>query len=377
VDLHGLLGLSDPLGFFLCLGGFLAQLWLSRKHKALFWASVIFAVGAFASYCALDEYWSGAYRHWLRGRTIVWSCALTEMWCISMLGVFVAIELRNRIPGFSNSRRSFMRATTAAICLAPPVVTSFGILKRKDFVVNEVSLKFPNLPSDLRNLRIVQLSDIHLGAFFSERDLVHVVDAANELRGDLAVMTGDLITNIGDPLVPCLRQLSRLKHTSGIWACMGNHEHFAKLEDEAAKVGARLGVNFLRSENKTLKFGKNSLNIIGVDYQSPRWPYLVNAEELVETGQFNVLLSHNPDVFPVATEKGFDLVLSGHTHGGQVNVEIFDKNLNIAGFVTPYTKGLYTRPASAVYVNSGIGTIGMPIRLGAPPEVTLITLCDS
>lgn len=294
-----------------------------------------------------------------------------------MLGVCAAIEIRNRIPRFSRMRRSFMRASTAAICLTPPAVVAFGILRRNNFVVNEVSLKFPRLPGDLRNLRLVQLSDIHLGAFFSERDLIRVVDAANELRGDVALMTGDLITTSGDPLRPCLRQLSRLRNTSGIWACMGNHEHFAKLEDEAAKIGAQLGVNFLRSQNRTLKFGNNSLNLVGVDYQSPRWPYLVDVDQLLEPGQFNVLLSHNPDVFPLATEKGFDLVLAGHTHGGQVNVEIFDKNLNIAEFVTPYTKGLYTRPTSAVYVNSGIGTIGMPIRLGAPAEITLITLCDS
>jgi predicted MPP superfamily phosphohydrolase len=271
-----------------------------------------------------------------------------------------------------------MRASTAAICLTPAAAVSFGILRRKNFKVNELSLKFPNLPRDLRNVRIVQISDTHLGAFYSERDLEHVVDAANELRGDLAIMTGDLITSKGDPLDACLRQLSRLKNTSGIWACMGNHEHFAGVEDVAAIRGARLGVNFLRFQNRTLKFGDSSLNLVGVDYQSPRWkPYLVNAEELVETGQFNVLLSHNPDVFPVAAEKGYDLVLSGHTHGGQVNVEIFEQNLNIASFVTPYTKGLYQDAASAIYVNSGIGTIGMPIRLGAPPEITLITLCDS
>jgi predicted MPP superfamily phosphohydrolase len=376
VDLH-VPGLSDPLGFFLCLGGFLAQLWLTRKNRYLFWASVVFAVCAFASYCALAQYWSDSYRHWVRGRTLVWSCALTEIWCISMLGIAFAVELRNRIPGFSNSRRSFMRASTAAICLTPAAVISFGILTRKNFVVNEVELKFPNLPRDLRSLRIVQVSDIHLGAFYSERDLVHVIDAANELRGDLAIMTGDLITSRGDPLDACLRQLKRLKNTSGIWACMGNHEHFAGLEDAAAIKGAKVGVNFLRWQSRSLKFGNNSLNLVGVDYQSPRQPYLVDAEELVETGQFNVLLSHNPDVFPVATDKGYDLVLAGHTHGGQVNVEIFEKNLNIASFVTPYTKGLYTGAASAVYVNSGIGTIGMPIRLGAPPEITLITLCDS
>jgi predicted MPP superfamily phosphohydrolase len=377
VDLH-FPGLSDPLGFFLCLVGFVAQLWLTRKNKYLFWASVVLAVCAFSSYCALAQYWSVSYRRWLRPRTVVWSCALTQIWCISILCIAVAIELRNRIPGFNANRRLFMRASTAAICLTPAAAVSFGILRRKNFTVNELKLKFPNLPRDLRNVRIVQLSDTHLGAFYSEGDLEYVVDAANELRGDLAIMTGDLISSKGDPLDACLRQLSRLKNTSGIWACMGNHEHFAGVEDAAAIRGARLGVNFLRSQNKILKFGDSSLNLVGVDYQSPRWkPYLVNAEELVETGHFNVLLSHNPDVFPVATEKGYDLVLSGHTHGGQVNVEILDKNLNIASFVTPYTKGLYQDAASAIYVNSGIGTIGMPIRLGAPPEITLITLCDS
>jgi predicted MPP superfamily phosphohydrolase len=89
------------------------------------------------------------------------------------------------------------------------------------------------------------------------------------------------------------------------------------------------------------------------------------------------LLSHNPDVFPVAAQKGFDLTLAGHTHGGQINVEILGENLNVADFFTPYTKGLYTSGSSSVYVNSGLGTIGMPVRIGAPPEITLIRLCSS
>ena len=106
-------------------------------------------------------------------------------------------------------------------------------------------------------------------------------------------------------------------------------------------------------------------------------PYLIGTEKLIASGEFNLLLSHNPDVFPVAARQGFDFVLSGHTHGGQINVEILDKNLNMAEFITPYTKGLYNNAASAIYVNSGIGTIGIPIRLGAPAEITLIKLCAS
>jgi predicted MPP superfamily phosphohydrolase len=89
----------------------------------------------------------------------------------------------------------------------------------------------------------------------------------------------------------------------------------------------------------------------------------------------NILLSHNPDVFPVAAKLGFDLTLAGHTHGGQVNFEILHHNLNIARFFTPYTMGEYRIGDAAAYVTRGVGTIGLPVRLNAPPEVTLIQLC--
>jgi predicted MPP superfamily phosphohydrolase len=82
-------------------------------------------------------------------------------------------------------------------------------------------------------------------------------------------------------------------------------------------------------------------------------------------------------VFPVSARKGFQLTLAGHTHGGQINIEVANTNLNIVDFVTPYTKGLYQKPGSSLYVTSGLGTIGVPVRLGAPPEITLLRLCAS
>ena len=91
-------------------------------------------------------------------------------------------------------------------------------------------------------------------------------------------------------------------------------------------------------------------------------------------GALNILLQHNPDVFPTAVRQGWDLTLAGHTHGGQVNVEILNHDLNIARFYTPYVRGLYRSGRSAIYVTRGIGTIGMPARIGAPPEVTLLRL---
>ena len=95
---------------------------------------------------------------------------------------------------------------------------------------------------------------------------------------------------------------------------------------------------------------------------------------MVLPGAYNILLSHNPDVFPVAADKGYDLTLAGHTHGGQVNVEILDQSINAARFFTPYVYGLYRRGAAAEYVTRGVGTISIPARIGAPPEIALVRL---
>lgn len=158
---------------------------------------------------------------------------------------------------------------------------------------------------------------------------------------------------------------------------MGNHELYAKVQNYTEQRARELGMIFLRHEARILQFGNSRINLVGVDYQRRHVPYLTGVEKLVRPGDFNLLLSHNPDVFPVAAKQGFDLTLAGHTHCGQVNIEILGENLNPADFITPYTKGLYTKPESAIYVTSGLGTIGMPVRLGSPPEITLIRLCKS
>jgi len=95
---------------------------------------------------------------------------------------------------------------------------------------------------------------------------------------------------------------------------------------------------------------------------------------LVAPGAVNVLLQHSPDVFPAAVSKGYNLLLAGHTHGGQVTVEILDQAINPARFFTPYVYGLYRLGGAAAYVTRGIGTIGVPARIGAPPEISLLRL---
>ncbi|MEI9975500.1 MAG: hypothetical protein WDO73_27585 [Ignavibacteriota bacterium] len=137
-----------------------------------------------------------------------------------------------------------------------------------------------------------------------------------------------------------------------------------------------MGVPILRSQTRALRFGNATLNIAGVDYQPfyERSKYLYGAEKLILPGATNILLSHNPDVLPVAAQQGYNLMLAGHTHGGQVSVEILDQAINPIRFLTSYVYGLYRQGSTAAYVTRGIGTIGIPARIGAPPEISLLRL---
>ncbi len=312
----------------------------------------------------LDTWW----RSWIRAGGLILG--------FLVIGTFVSAFLWRRMPSFQPERRRLLVTTRAALFAAPVAVAGFGIfVERNHFHLREVDLPIRGLPRDLSGLRLVQISDIHLSPFLSERDLAYVVEMANETNADVALVTGDLISNPGDPVEACLRRLSHLRSPNGIWGCMGNHEIYARVSDYAAIRGAQFGIRFLRSENVCLRFGQATLNLAGVDYQRRDEKYLVGAEELLQPGAVNVLLSHNPDVFPVAARQGFHAVLSGHTHGGQVSVEILSQQVNVARFFTPFVYGLYSLSGSSIYVTRGIGTIGMPIRLGAPPEVALIRLC--
>jgi predicted MPP superfamily phosphohydrolase len=254
---------------------------------------------------------------------------------------------------------------------------SYGaFIQRTDFRVREVDIPLAGLPPDLDGLRILQLSDIHLSAFLSEAEFARAIDATLHLRPQLAVVTGDLISGHTDPLDACIRQLARLKADAGVFGCMGNHERYIRAEDYTARQAARFGIRFLRGEAQTLRFGNATLNLAGRDFEShlDRSRYLRGAERLIVPGATNLLLQHNPDVFPVAARQGYHLLLAGHTHGGQVTVEILDRSINPARFFTPYVYGLYRQGNAAAYVTRGIGTIGIPARIGARPEISLLRL---
>jgi predicted MPP superfamily phosphohydrolase len=305
--------------------------------------------------------------------SLLWAFSSTAAWIIyRVLRLF-----RRHSEQTDPARRALLRTAGAAAVAAPFALVGFGVfVERTAFGIREIDIPIPDLHHDLQGLRLVQISDIHLSPFLSEREFARVVDAANGLRAHLMIVTGDLISVRGDPLDACLDQIARLRADAGVLGCLGNHEIYARTEEYTTVQAARMGVLFLRSQARRLRFGNATLNIAGVDYQrmNKRANYLPGAERLLSPGAVNILLSHNPDVFPVAAQQGWDFMLAGHTHGGQVNVEILHYNMNVARFYTPYVYGLYTQGRSSVYVTRGIGTIGMPARLGAPPEISVLRL---
>jgi uncharacterized protein len=310
------------------------------------------------------------------GAWLSWVQAAALGWALSFLALFIGLWIWRRAPRFDPGRRRWLKTAAGAAAAAPVALGGYGaFVARTGLAANEMNLRLDGLPTDLDGLRLAQLTDIHLSPFLGVRELSRAVNMANEFRPHIALVTGDLITGPGGWLDECLHALARLKSTDGIYGCLGNHEGYVRVEDYCAARGRRLGIDFLRSEARSLAFGGAALNLAGVDYQRLGEPYLKGAERLLRAGDFNVLLSHNPDVFPVAAELGFNLVISGHTHGGQLALNVLGQSFNVVRLFTPYVRGLYRVGHAAIYVSPGIGTVGIPVRIGAPPEVTLIRLC--
>jgi hypothetical protein len=305
----------------------------------------------------------------------------TELWLYCSSAAFAVIKLgeilaRQSSPVDTRRRDLILGAAYAAAAVPVGALLYGSFIEREKFGVSEVTLRVPHLPADFEGFRILQISDVHRSAFLSRQDLRRVVDAAQGIHPDLIVHTGDFISSRGDPLEECIDELARLQSGYGAFGCLGNHEIYAEVEDEATGYAARRGISILRSENHVIQRGSSQLNVVGVDYQtfSNKKNYIPGAEKLVTPGALNLLLSHNPDVFPTAARKGFDVMLAGHTHGGQVRVEILRADLDFARVYTPYVSGVYYENGRVCYVTRGVGSIGVPSRFGAPPEISLVHL---
>ncbi len=164
-------------------------------------------------------------------------------------------------------------------------------MQRLNIRMREQNVTIPGLPEDLNGLRLVQLTDIHLSPFLSERELRYAVGMAIETNAHVALVTGDKDFLGRRDLDICLRRLAELRSEAGIFGCLGNHEVYAGVEDYTTEQGARLGIRYLRLEAAPLKFGGSTMNMAGVDYQRFRHPYLTGAEKMIAPGTFNAAVA--------------------------------------------------------------------------------------
>jgi uncharacterized protein len=350
-----------------------------------------------------------------RRRLVPWGRAVARLWlissCIGYLAASVvggvewlsqpAIAALPKAPrdGLEPVRSTVFRYTASLAGSLPMLATAYGVIVgRRRYRIVTVEVSITDLPPSLDGLRIVQLSDLHIGDFMPRAAIRRAVDMANTLQADVAMVTGDLISHGHDPLENCIAELSRLRAPLGIWGCNGNHERSAGLEARAQALFQRYGMHLLRQQSAELSWRGGTFNLIGVDDQRERQrsgdqlPMLHGIEALVRHDIPNILLSHNPNTFARAAALGIELSLAGHTHGGQLRLALGARQWSPGSFITPFVAGLYRLPLHAkahaadpevtsrhapsafLYVNRGLGTFGLPVRLGVPPEITLLTL---
>ena len=271
--------------------------------------------------------------------------------------------------------------------LLPPIAVLYGgTVGRNLFKIEEVEIAFERLPEGFDGYRIVHISDIHARSFAGrEKQLRKAVEMINRLSPDLVAFTGDLITMGPDEMDCCFVPLSSLQAKDGVVSVLGNHDYCiysatdsttrTEWQERLIETERKMGWDLLIDENRTIRRGCDSIAVIGVQNTSPSRHFpskgdLDKASKGTE-GSFRILLSHDPMHWDdEIIGQDYPLTLSGHTHGMQLSLLgwspsslIFDRN-----------KGLYTEGDQHLYVNIGLGETIFPARIGARPEITLITL---
>jgi predicted MPP superfamily phosphohydrolase len=288
-------------------------------------------------------------------------------------------------PLLSPQRRRFLEQSALAVTAAPFVAGTYGLFYgRLNLKVTHERIRLPRLPRAFDGFRIVQLSDIHIGPFMTSKEVRKYVAIANAENADLVALTGDFITWDPSTQQAAVDALAGVKAPFGVLGCLGNHELWTGTEDSITRLFAARGVRILRHTRAPIHLHGETLNLLGVDFQTRTHmahrgegvvrTYLEGIEPLLMPDTANILLSHNPNTFDRAAELGIDFSIAGHTHGGQLSLEFISPDLSPSRLITPYVRGLFRKPGGQLYVNRGIGTIFVPIRFEAPPEITVYQL---
>ncbi|WP_164019735.1 metallophosphoesterase [Pyxidicoccus trucidator] len=279
-------------------------------------------------------------------------------------------------PVVSEDRRLFLARTMAGgAFVAGGGLAAYGSWRAfSPPLVTELAVKIPKLPKALDGLTIVQLTDIHVGHFIQRRYMDALVQQANALRPDLFAITGDLVDGDVHSLGGAVSALAGLKSRYGSYFVTGNHDYYSG-DDEWTAFLQSLDIQVLRNRHVRIGDAGASLDLVGVDdwsggrRRNKKGYDLDLALQGRDPDRAAVLLAHQPANFTVAAERGMDLQVSGHTHGGQLVPMTF-----FIGLAWEHSAGLYQHGDSHIYVSRGCGFWGPPMRVGSPPEIVKLVL---
>lgn len=267
------------------------------------------------------------------------------------------------------SRRRFIHSVVGGITTAPLILSGYGAAyASKAYDVEELTLPFGH------PLRVVQLTDIHAGIYMTPKAIRRYTKQVIALQPDVFVLTGDFISNSISFLPSCLEEMALVHARYGTFATLGNHEHWFGNLSELRMIFGQHNIQLLQNSHQLIQTERGAFAVAGIDDLRTGHPNLSAALRGLDSVIPTLLLSHRPEIFPQAVAHGIPLTLAGHYHGGQIKLSLPGGDISLAHLWTRYPEGLYRMNASHLYVSRGIGTTFTPIRLNAPPEVTLFHL---
>jgi predicted MPP superfamily phosphohydrolase len=261
-----------------------------------------------------------------------------------------------------------------AAYLSAFALASWGVFVRRRWVrMRELDIAIPGLPAAFDGYRVAQLSDLHLGGLTPPKWGETWARLSNAAAPDLVAVTGDLVSSGTDFHHDIARVIGSLRAADGVFVSMGNHDYFGDGEPLVTLL-REAGAVVLRNEGRSVTRNGATLFVAGVDDTWTRRADLLRTLADREPDVCTLLLAHDPELFPLAAQHGVSLVLSGHTHGGQIALPFFPKLLGLGKLAHRFHLGLYRDGDSSLYVHPGLGTTGPPIRVGVAPEIAILTL---
>lgn len=280
-------------------------------------------------------------------------------------------------------RRRLLRTGAWALAAAPYAVIAKGAIHTTyNLRLKRISLPIDKLSPAISGFKICHISDLHAGAFPNANMMMETADMINAQHPDIIAITGDIVNFNPNEIAIIADGLKALKSKYGVYACLGNHDHYMSNAEHLQLINSlkNVGIDVLINENRTIQANGASIQIAGIDDLSFKNTFgdfdlaMNNLNPEIPT----IMLAHDPTVWgkSIKDKLPIDLTLSGHTHGGQIVFNYLFGSFAPASMMYKYWLGLYSEAGKYLYVNPGLGTTGPPIRIGIPPEVTSITLVN-